>query len=126
MTTIQVAFRFICQRGAVEFDRFHNIPGSLVDIANEDADVSGEYRQLWFDTTRRILGEIEADGPAHSSRTCACGSAAVTTVQLPPPFFPKPDRRVVVLINPLCGSREMPNSCAAGNTASDVWVPLVQ
>lgn len=102
MTTIQVRFRFICQRGAREFDRFHNIPGSLVDIAGEDADISDEYRQLWSDTTRRILGECEADCLAHSSRTCACGSPAVTTAQLPLPFFHKPEGLVVVLVDPLC------------------------
>lgn len=87
----------------MEFDRFHNIALSLLDVPYEDADISDEYRQLWSDTTRRILGESEADCLAHSSRTCACGSLAVTTAQLPLPFFYKPEGRVLVLVDPLCG-----------------------
>lgn len=46
MTTVQVRFRFICQCGAVELVRFHNIPVSLLNVADEGAGVSDEYRQL--------------------------------------------------------------------------------
>ena len=102
MTTVQVWFRFICKRGAVEFDRFHDIPGGLVRIADEDADINDEYRQLWSDTARQILKGSEADCLAHSSRTCACGSPAATTAQLPLPFLNRPEGRVVVLVDPLC------------------------
>lgn len=87
----------------MEFDRFHNIPGSLLDVADEDADISDEHRQLWSDTTRRILEESETDCLAHPSRACACSSPAVITAQLPLPFFYKPEGRVVVLVDPLCG-----------------------
>jgi hypothetical protein len=103
MTTIQVRFRFYCQLGAVKFDRFHNIPSSLVDIGDPDADPSEEYRQLWSETARRVMEESEVDCLAHSSRTCACGSPAVTTSQIPLPLLHEPERRVVVLVDPLCG-----------------------
>jgi hypothetical protein len=100
MATIQVRFRFICQSGDVTFDRLHNIPSSLVNMANGDP--TEQYHQLWFDTTCHIIGENEADCLAHSLRTCACGSPAVA-VEVPMPFFDRRQRRAVVLVDPICG-----------------------
>lgn len=86
----------------MKFDRFHDIPSSLVDIADDDADLSEEYRQLWSETARHIMEKSEADCLAHSRRTCACGSPATTTSQIPTAIFHEPERRVVVLVDPLC------------------------
>jgi len=78
---------------------FTILPKSLVDIA-DDAVISNEYRELWPTTTRGILAESEADCLAHSSRTCAYGSPAVNTAQLPLPFFHKLGGSVLVLVDP--------------------------
>ncbi len=103
METVQVRFRFNCKPGTVKFDRFHSIPSRLVDIADEDAEAREEHRQLWSETARHILEESKTDCLEHSPRICACGSPAVTTGQLPLLLLYGPERRVVVLVDPLCG-----------------------
>jgi len=84
------------------FDCFCDVPTSVLDIADDDANVNEEYRQLWADTSRRIMEQSEAECLEHSLRTCACGSPAVSTSQLPIPVFRVPGQRVVVMVDPLC------------------------
>ena len=103
MTTVEVRFRFICKPGTMKFDCFHNISNRLVDITDEDIDPSEEYRQLWSETTRHIIEKSEADCLEYSPRICAYGSPTVNTTQLPLPFLYKPERRMVIIVDPFCG-----------------------
>ncbi|KAH6982382.1 hypothetical protein EDB80DRAFT_736498 [Ilyonectria destructans] len=106
MATTRVRFQFICQFGAVTFERLHDIPRSLVETASENGDPSDEYRQSWSTATRLVMDEREADCLRHSSPVCACGLPAITTSQLPMPFLDEAEPRVVVTVEPLCGQEK--------------------